>query len=114
MKNALSGSAASGLKDYESCDKVYKRNLRARFKLSKIGAAQRFMALEWNASKDAYEFADSVQTLVQIAYPRLTKEQVKGQSIKEIQQALPNERQTLIWELSQRPHTTFQNVVANI
>lgn len=45
-----------------------------------------------------------------IAYPEMDEEQVVQQSIKEIRQALSDQSQTLIWELSQQPQTTIRDV----
>lgn len=52
LKNALTGSAALGLKDCTGCGEIYEC-LQARFKLSEMSASQLLKALEWRASEDA-------------------------------------------------------------
>ncbi|KAF6026463.1 hypothetical protein EB796_015237 [Bugula neritina] len=85
--------------------------LRTRYQLTEQGASQLLKQVSWNPKENIHEFANYLKRLIQMAIPELGEDGRMKRTIKELINALPDEYQTLRWELNHRTPETVEATI---
>lgn len=106
---AVTGAAKRGLPEGTYTHRA--GQLRTRYQLTEQGASQLLKQVSWNPKENIHEFANYLKRLIQMAIPELGEDGRMKRTIKELINALPDEYQTLRWELNHRTPETVEATI---